>query len=87
MKRILVSVFDEASKIWSLPRPAIQKADALRSFVDEVKNPESFVSKHSEDFSLYEIAIHDDETGLIHAHEKPQLIDRAKNYISETNVK
>lgn len=80
MRLSIISVKDTAAQAFGRPIfvPAI--AVGLRSFRDEVNRKDSTdeLSKHPEDFELYELGSFDDATGIIDVIE-PRLVSRAKD--------
>lgn len=57
--------------------------EAMRSFQDEVNRTDgkSAVALHPEDYELYKIGEYNDQTGTLHALEKPELCARAKDLL------
>lgn len=51
---------------------------AERSFMDELRNPESELAKHPEDYDLYLLGTYDDATGLFNCSH-PTLMLRAQD--------
>lgn len=81
-KKVIVSVFDSASRLFGQPIfvPAIPVA--TRSFTDEVNNKSngSPMFDHPEDFVLYHLGYFDDESGLFESlHDNPVIVVRAKD--------
>lgn len=65
MNKIIVAVYDQASKAYGQPIFAPSKGIALRSFTDEVNNnyETNQMYKHPHDFALYELGSYDDNEG------------------------
>ena len=80
MRQVIISVKDTAAQAFGRPIfvPAI--AVALRGFRDEINRSDSKddLSRHPDDFELYEIGTFDDSTGIIEVIE-PRLVARAKD--------
>lgn len=57
------TVYDSKSEHYGNPIFLLNKGEALRSFADEAKNPESMIGKHSADFTLFMIGEFDQATG------------------------
>lgn len=55
------AVFDVKAEAFGRPMFVPSVGLAIRAFIDECKNPESQMCKYRQDFSLYEIALFDDE--------------------------
>lgn len=63
MKIIVMSIRDRAIDSFSRPVYVQAIGQAVRSFQDEINNPQSEMSKHPEDYDLYHVGAFDDETG------------------------
>lgn len=61
----IVSVKDLATETFGRPFAVNHTAQAVRSFTDEVNNPESEIGRHTEDYELWELGNLDDASGLI----------------------
>lgn len=61
----IVAVHDAALACFLNPFVVPHIGGAIRSFMDEAKNPESPVHKHPEDYDLYLIGDYDTDTGMI----------------------
>ena len=53
----------------------------VRSFGDEINNPESAISKHPEDFDLYELGSFNDEDAAFICGERPRQIAIGKDVV------
>jgi hypothetical protein len=67
----IYSVLDTKSESFSPPMVNRTKGEAIRSFSDEVNNPNSMLYKHPEDYVLFEIGTWDNQSGVIEAHQAP----------------
>jgi len=76
----IVSVKDTAAQAFGRPLFVPAVAVALRSFRDEVNRKDSSddLSRHPDDFELYEVGVFDDATGIIDVFE-PRIVARAKD--------
>jgi len=60
------SIFDSKSKVFQMPFFMLNSDQAIRAFGDAVNSPDSTViSRHPEDFQLYQIGIYDDSTATL----------------------
>lgn len=59
------SVHDNKAGYYMNPTVARSNPEAMRSFSDAVKHPESLFNKHPKDFTLVRIGKWDDEKGVI----------------------
>ena len=80
MNLVIVSVKDSAAQAFGRPIFVPSVAVAVRSFRDEVNRKDSTddLSRHPDDFELYEVGVFDDATGIIEVNE-PRLVARAKD--------
>jgi hypothetical protein len=86
MKKILVSIYDEKSEIYTYPATANTEADAQRQFIKECKNEKSMLNQHPEDFKLYLIGSFNDATGLIEGLEVPKHLMNARQALITKNA-
>jgi len=62
---VLCSVLDLATQTYGRPFPVHHARQAMRSFSDEVNNPESEISRHAEDYELWRVGEFEDATGAL----------------------
>lgn len=82
-KRLVVSIFDSATRLYSQPAFMAARGQALRSFGDEVrrKSPDNPLSLHPEDYELRAVAVWDDELGTFESFEAgPETLARGKDF-------
>lgn len=77
MVLIMVAVRDSAVDAFMRPFFVPTTGFAVRSFQDEVKNPESPMAKHPGDFALYELGTFDEDTGRCNNLSAPRQLVRA----------
>jgi len=63
MKLIIIAVKDRAADLYGKPFYVRTRAEAIRSFTDEVNNKQSQINQHPEDYDLYEIGTFDEDSG------------------------
>lgn len=74
MKYYVLCVRDRAANVFGQPFCAVSKGGAIRSFSDEINNPQGgMMSKHPEDFDLYDLGTFNDATGLFETGAPQQL--------------
>lgn len=61
----VIAIRDRAADVYGQPIFVANLGGAIRSFGDEVNNPESNIAKHPEDFDLFEIGSYDDSTAQL----------------------
>jgi len=64
-QHVFCSIFDKATQAYMRPFQAPTVGAAMRSFEDDVRNPESPANAHPEDYALFQIATFDDQSGLM----------------------
>ena len=79
MVRIVCSVRDSASLLFGQPVFVAAKGQAIRSFQDEVNKGEGDLSRHPEDFELWQLCEWDDVLGKFDG--VPALLLRAKDCV------
>lgn len=65
MKLFAFSVYDVKADIYNVPFFAPTVGVALRNFGDLAKDPQSFISRHPQDYKLVEVGEYDDQVGLL----------------------
>lgn len=77
----IVSLKDTATRAFGTPFFVHSPAQAVRSLRDVVNgsDKESDISKHPEDFELYDLGEFDPSTGEITARNEPLFVCRAKD--------
>lgn len=73
----MFTVFDRAVQAFGRPFFVTHSGAAIRSFTDEVNNPQSEFHKHPDDYDLYAIGEWDDNTGIFSTF-PPDLLIQAK---------
>jgi hypothetical protein len=84
MKMNIYAMYDEKAEAYH--RPFIFKTDgqAVRAFSDGVKDQQSNLAKHYQDYSLYCIGIFNEETAEIDSFNPVKLICRASEFVEDT---
>lgn len=77
---IACAVRDSAVDAFMRPFHVPSTGMAVRSFRDEVNNPESPMHKHPEDFELFELGTFDEESGKMDNLSSPRSLARAKDF-------
>lgn len=74
MKKVVCSVFDVKSAIYSNPFYSPNVAVADRDFKYACQDSTTALSRHPDDYVLYCLAEFDDESGLFTSHTPPVFI-------------
>lgn len=61
------SIYDAKAKFYQRPFLAPSTGEAIRAFIDSVNDSRYSMSKHPEDFILFEVGTFDDLSGEVHA--------------------
>ena len=83
MKKIYYAVYDKQAELYSPPFLEVKDGTAIRAIQDAIASKDHPFAKHPEDFSLHQLGVFDDETGLITANEKPVKLQEIKNLVTE----
>lgn len=81
MNTKIFSIYDEASQAYMMPFFSPQNASAIRAVVTQLKDPNSMLAQHPDDFTLYAVGFYDDRTGLIEANTVPELVGKLVDYL------
>lgn len=79
----LFSVYDSKAQIFHRPLHALTKGEALRTFIDECKRPESQLCLHPEDYSLFELGWFDDASGKLAHLDAPFCLGTALELVAQ----
>lgn len=79
----IYSIYDKKALAYTNPFYYHQKGQAIRALEDAVNDPQNPLSKHPEDFTLYELGEWDDTTGAIKAHQNPVHVEECLNVINK----
>lgn len=74
MKKIVCAIFDAKAGVYSNPFYSINVQVATRDFNHACTDPNSGLSLHPEDYTLYALATFDDESGLFVPNVPPIFI-------------
>ncbi|QXP08645.1 MAG: nonstructural protein [Arizlama microvirus] len=80
MKLIVIATYDLATETYGRPFFVHHAGAAIRSFMDEIKNPESEIGKHSADYELFELGSYDDSTGQFSVPPQPVRLVRGADF-------
>jgi hypothetical protein len=83
MIKVVCSVFDVKAVAYSNPFYSVNTAVAVRDFSHAVSDPNSGLFNNPEDFSLYQVATFDDESGLISPLVPPVFLSSAVKSIGD----
>lgn len=80
MLKKIFSVYDSKAKLFSTPFYSHNDKTAQRDFARAVNDPQSELSKFSEDYSLMELGEFEDDTGAFNIHSAPINHGLGSNY-------
>ena len=82
MVLFIVCVRDSATQAYGRPFFVNALGQALRSFSDEINNPEGGdLHRHPSDFELYHIGVYDDQLANLEPTQPPVLLARGKDCV------
>jgi len=61
-------IYDSKTETYQHPFLMLTKGQAIRAFTDTISDPKTQFAKHPADFTLFEIAEYDDQTGTYTMH-------------------
>ncbi len=73
MRVNIYSIFDTATAVYSPPFYQKSDGEALRTFQDIAKNPETDIGKHPEDYSMFRLGTFDNNKAKYHIEDKECL--------------
>lgn len=82
MKQIVI-IRDAKAEMFMNPVFSVAVGEAIRSFEDEVNNPQSPLNKHPEDYTLFHLGTFDEATGKFDLFEAPVSLGGASDYIKK----
>lgn len=82
MKINTFSIYDEKAQAFNVPFFQTHVGQAIRSFSDLAKDPQSTISRHPEDYHLYHIGEFDDHDAKIVSFNEPRLVARATEFFN-----
>ena len=85
MTNHVFAVYDSALGGYLRPFCAPSRAVAIRSFADEVRNPEGIFHSHPKDYSLHLLGYFDDQTGIFDQPEAPYRISLASDFVDQVD--
>lgn len=86
MKHRIFSIFDSKLDAFAPPFFMSTLGQATRAFTDEAFNPQSLLSKHPEDYTLFELGEFDDQNAAFTLHPTPKSIGLALEFVSTGQV-
>ena len=73
------SIRDNAVKSYERPFFQNSSEEAIRSFRNQIKNPQTIWHANPEDFDLFHLGFYDTETGIFTSLDTPSHIEKAIN--------
>lgn len=71
MKTKVFSIYDSKAELFAKPFHAINSGVVIRQFQEMAGNNQNDIGKYPEDFTLFELAEYDEETGKFTNHPTP----------------
>lgn len=77
MRLKMFAIHDKKAQVYNTPFFFAHDGQAVRAFSDLVNDPQSSICKHPEDFSLFGVAVFDDELGRVVSYDIPERVVEA----------
>lgn len=74
MKMLIVAVHDSKAELFSQPVFVQSRGQAIRSFADAVNDGKSDYARHPGDYSLFELGVYEDHSGMLMPLAVPVLL-------------
>lgn len=86
MKTEMYSIYDKMSRLFGVPFPAINRACAVRSFTEQLKNTD--LGKRASDYELFYVGQYDDEKGqyLYTGELLPEFVVNGLSFCDATGI-
>ena len=83
MVQIVCSVLDVKANAFATPFFVPNRGMAVRFFGDAVLDPNSGLSKHPEDYNLYQLGTYDDNSGKLESLSTPEFLAKALDFTTK----
>lgn len=64
MKLVVCTIYDSAAGAYAQPLYFRSKGEAIRSFIDAVKDEKGPFARHAKDYTFMQCGVFDDQTGI-----------------------
>lgn len=78
---LVFAVYDSAASYYAPPFCQRSKGEAIRSFTMGAKDPQTVISKHPDQFTLFEIGVYDEQKGEMIPHAAHISLGKAIEFI------
>lgn len=72
MHILVYSFYDSKTGLFSQPFYSVRREAAMRAAIDWCRDPQSSMFPHLEDYTLFELGLFDDNTGVMTSHTAPE---------------
>ncbi|AXH76112.1 MAG: nonstructural protein [Microviridae sp.] len=79
----IVAIFDQATESFGRPIFVPHVGQSIRSFMDELRKPDSELSLHPGDYSLFELGDFDERFGTFNGHTAPRRLASGSDFVSK----
>ncbi len=83
----IFAIFDYCADVFCTPFVMDSANLAMRSFSDYCCIPDTSISKHPEDYALFQLGEYNKKTGRLISFENPRLLSRASSVIFDMKLK
>lgn len=84
MKLSMYSVYDKRSKVYNPPQSFSNEGVALRDYQTQFRKEGTMVNQYPEDYTICEVGVWDDQTGVTAPNKDPRIIAEVKELIGGT---
>lgn len=77
------AIFDTTVKAWMRPLYARNAQEMLRQFSEAVEDPQSQLSRHPADFTLFQLGTFDDNEGTFEIFPAPVRLAMAQDFVKK----
>lgn len=81
METKIFSIYDDKAKAYMMPFYSPQTGSAIRAVVTQLKDPNSMLSQHPNDFTLYEIGVFNDQDGILDPAQPALFVGKLSDYL------
>lgn len=86
MQLKMYSIYDEVTQVFNHPFAAIAEQEAVRNMRILVNDPSTLISKSPQDYTLYHVAMYDDQTGQYTNTNQPVMLCKATSLIQNKPI-
>ena len=82
MIKIVTAIYDSKCEAYSAPSLFKTRGEAMRAWIEAVKDEKSPMFKHPEDYTMFEIGTYDEEKGVFNNSKAPYSYGTAHTLVN-----